>query len=318
MTIASLSRRHLLSLVPAAGLAGWALLSGCTPDASDAPAKEPQESDPIAGHLAGLERQSGGRLGVAFLDSASGRTTGHRTDERFALCSTFKWPLSAVVLKAIDDGKLTLDRRIPYGKADLLPNSSVTESHVGKGGMTVGDLMEATITTSDNAAANLLLPLVGGPDAVTRQFRAWGDPVTRLDRLEPHLNRVGPDEVRDTTTPAAMAALLRTILLGDALSPASRTRLVDWGLATTTGTKRLRAGLPAGWRIGHKTGTAAAPGMMNKYNDIAVAFPPQGAPLLIAAYYEGPVATDTMRDEDEAVLAAVARLAAEWAEGRSS
>src|SRR3546814_2854584 len=87
---------------------------------------------------------------------------GHRTDERFALCATFKWPLSAVVLKAIDDGKLTLDRRIPYGKADLLPNSPVTESHVGKGGMTVGDLMEATITTSDNAAANLLLPLVGG------------------------------------------------------------------------------------------------------------------------------------------------------------
>src|SRR3546814_2455605 len=145
---------------------------------------------------------------------------GHRTDERFALCATFKWPLSAVVLKAIDDGKLTLDRRIPYGKADLLPNSPVTESHVGKGGMTVGDLMEATITTSDNAAANLLLRLVGGPDAVTRQFRAWGDPVTRLDRLEPPLNRVGPDELRDTTTPAAMAALLRTILLGDEIGRA--------------------------------------------------------------------------------------------------
>src|SRR3546814_2571539 len=99
MTIASLSRRHLLSLAPAAGLAGWTLLSGCTPGASDAPAKEPQESDPIAGRLAGPERQSGGRLGVAFLDSASGRTTGHRTDERFALCSPFKWPLSAAVLK---------------------------------------------------------------------------------------------------------------------------------------------------------------------------------------------------------------------------
>jgi len=315
MTIALLSRRRLLSLASAAGFAGWTLLSGCTPDASDAPAKEPQEPDPIAGRLAALERQAGGRLGVAFLDSASGRTTGHRADERFALCSTFKWPLSAVVLKAVDDGKLTLDRRIPYGKADLLPNSPVTERHVGEGGMTVGDLMEATITASDNAAANLLLPLVGGPEAATRQFRAWGDPVTRLDRPEPHLNLVGPDEVRDTTAPAAMAALLRTIFLGDVLSPASRTRLVDWGLATTTGTRRLRAGLPAGWRIGHKTGTAAAPGMTNKYNDIAIAFPPQGAPLLIAAYYEGPVATDTMRDEDEAVLAAVARLAAEWAGG---
>lgn len=318
MTIASLSRRRLLSLAPAAGFAGWTLLSGCTPEASDAPAKQPQKPDPTAGRLAALEKQSGGRLGVAFLDPASGRTTGHRADERFALCSTFKWPLSAVVLKAVDEGKLTLDRRVPYGKADLLPNSPITQKNVAKGGMTVAELMEATITASDNAAANLLLPLVGGPEAVTRQFRAWGDPVTRLDRAEPHLNLVGEGEVRDTTTPAAMTALLRTILLGDALSPASRTRLIDWGVATTTGPQRLRAGLPAGWRIGHKTGTAMSPGMMNKYNDIAIAFPPKGAPLLIAAYYEGPVATDAMRDADQAVLAAVGRLAAEWAEGRPS
>ncbi|WOF44713.1 class A beta-lactamase [Sphingopyxis indica] len=314
MPLPALSRRRILSLTPAAAFAGWTLLAGCTREADGAPAQKPEgKADPIARKLAALERQAGGRLGVCFRDAASGRITGHRVDERFAMCSTFKWPLSAVVLKAVDDGKLALDRRVPYGKADLIPNSPVTSKRVGEGALTVAELMEATITTSDNAAANLLLPLVGGPEAVTRQFRAWGDPVTRLDRTEPALNSVAPGDVRDTTTPGAMAALLDTILLGNALSPASRTRLVDWGVATTTGTRRLRAGIPADWRFGHKTGTATPTGMMNKYNDIAIAFPPQGAPLLITAYYEGPVASKDMRAEDEAVLASAARLAVEWA-----
>lgn len=312
------SRRHMLSLIPAAGLGGWALLAGCKPEAKEPAPPSPAQPDAAARRLAELEKSAGGRLGVALLDAATGRATGHRAGERFAMCSTFKWPLSAVVLKAIDDGKLTLDQPVRYGAADLLAYAPVTRKNVGRGAMTVAELMEATITTSDNTAANLLLPLIGGPAGMTRQFRAWGDTLTRLDRMEPEMNLVSPDDVRDTTTPAAMAALLRTILLGDALSSAARTRLVDWGVRTTTGPNRLRAGVPAAWRFGHKTGTATgmAGGIMNKYNDIAVAFPPKGAPLLIAAYYEGPVATEDMRAEDEAVLASVGRIAAEWAGGR--
>lgn len=315
MTSALLSRRHLLSLAPAAGFAGWTMLAGCTSGTRERPANPPETSRATARRLAALEAQAGGRLGAFFLDSASGRTIGHRADERFALCSTFKWPLAAVVLKAVDAGALTLAQRVRFDKTDLLSNSPRTSENLAKGSMTVAELAEAAITVSDNAAANLLLSLVGGPEGVTRQFRAWGDPVTRLDRREPELNLVGAAEIRDTTSPAAMAALLRTLLLGNALSGASRHHLVDWGAATTTGPKRLRAGLPASWRLGHKTGTAMAPGMMNKYNDIAIAFPPRAAPLLIAAYYEGPVAVDAIRGGDEAVLAAVGRLAADWVRG---
>lgn len=310
MDAASISRRHMLALVPA-GLAASALLAGCKSDAADSPAPT-SGPDATARALAELEASAGGRLGAAFLDSATGRTGGHRTDERFALCSTFKWPLSAVVLHAVESGKLTLDRRIAYGAGDLMPNSPVTQRNAAKGAMTVAELMEATITTSDNAAANLLLPLIGGPAGMTKQLRAWGDAVTRIDRIEPDMNLVTKDDPRDTTTPAAMAALLRTILFGDALSPASRTRLIEWGAAATTGPKRLRAGLPTGWRISHKTGTAMAPGMGNKYNDIAAVTPPGKPPVLIAAYYESAVESDEIRGEDEAVLAEVARIAAEW------
>lgn len=308
------SRRRLLSMMPVAGVGAWALLAGCQADAG----ASLKPADATADRLAALEKRVGGRLGVAFLDAATGRTASHRGDERFAMCSTFKWPLSAVVLKAVEDGKLALDQPVAYGAADLLDYAPVTRANVAKGSMTAAELMEATITTSDNTAANLLLALIGGPAAMTRQVRTWGDGVTRLDRIEPKMNLVGPGEVRDTTTPAAMAALLRTILVGDALAPASRKLLADWGEATTTGAKRLRAGIPADWRFGHKTGTGTAPGMMNKYNDVALATPPGGAPLVITAYYEAPVATNDMRAEDEAVLAEVGRIAAEWAAARSS
>lgn len=308
MDAAPISRRHMLALVPA-GLATGALLAGCEPESP------PESPDPTARALAALEASAGGRLGVAFLDSATGRSSGHRTDARFALCSTFKWPLSAVVLHAVENGRLMLDQRISYDARDLLANSPVTQKNAAKGAMTIAELMEATITTSDNAAANLLLPLVGGPAGVTERLRAWGDAVTRLDRFEPEMNLVPKDDPRDTTTPAAMAALLRTLLFGEALAPASRARLIDWGAATATGPRRLRAGLPADWRLSHKTGTGMAPGMASKYNDIAAVTPPGKAPVLIAAYYESAVESDTMRDEDEAVLAEVARIAVAWVKG---
>jgi len=306
------SRRRLLSMMPVAGVGAWALLAGCKADAGSAP----KSADATADRLAALEKRAGGRLGVAFLDSATGRTASHRGGERFAMCSTFKWPLSAVILKAVEGGKLMLDQPVPYGVSDLLEFAPVTRANVATGSMTVAELMEATITTSDNTAANLLLGLIGGPAGATRQFRAWGDAVTRLDRLEPEMNDVVAGDERDTTSPTAMAGLLRAILVGDALSPTSRALLIDWGVATETGYKRLRAGLPSDWRSGDKTGTGVSADRISKYNDIAITYPPKGPPILIAAYYESPViSSQKMRDEDQAVLAEVGRIAAEWAAG---
>lgn len=260
--------------------------------------------------LAVLEKRVGGRLGVALLDTTSGRCTGHRVDERFGMCSTFKLPLAAVVLRQIDRGLLRADQWVPYKRADLVAHAPVTRAQVGRGGMRVVALAEAAQTTSDNTAANLLLGLIGGPAGFTAALRELGDTVTRLDRMEPQMNRVVPGDERDTTTPAAMARTVARCLTGDALAPISRTLLIDWMVATETGQRRLRAGLPAGWRAGDKTGTAMAEGMMDKYNDVAITWPPGRAPLLISAYYETARAHGRMRPEDEAVLADAARLVA--------
>lgn len=270
----------------------------------------PAEADLPA--LRALERRAGGRLGVAVLDTVSGVQTGLRRDERFGMCSTFKLPLAGLVLKAVDEGRLALDQWVPYGEKDLVPHAPVTSQHLSAGGMTAGALAEATQVTSDNPAANLLIALLGGTAAVTASLRALDDAHTRLDRMEPAMNLVPDGELRDTTTPAAMARTTARMLCSDWLSPTSRERLAGWMVATQTGRKRLRAGLPAAWRAGDKTGTAMAPSMADKLNDVAIAWPEAQQALVIAAYYDAPGRSGRVRDEDQAVLAEVGRIAAAW------
>jgi beta-lactamase class A len=267
----------------------------------------------VADRLASLENRSGGRLGVAILDTGTGRIVGHRTAERFGMCSTFKLPLAAVVLAEIDAGRMKADQWVTYTQADIVPVHPVTGPNLAKGGMKLVELAEGAQKTSDNVAANLMLRLLGGPEGFTAKLRAMGDPVTRLDRFEPAMNLVMPGEQHDTTTPEAMARLVGRIVAGKLLKPASRDLLIAWMVDTKTGLKRVRAGLPANWRSGDKTGTASddrANPMVNKYNDVAIAFPPRRAPIVIASYLDAAARFDTIRPEDEAIHADVGRIAA--------
>jgi beta-lactamase class A len=249
-----------------------------------------------------IEVSVAGRLGVAVLDTATGGLAGHRLDERFPMCSTFKFLAAAMVLARVDAGQERLDRRIVVTRGSLLEWAPVTRKRVGGAGMTVAELCEAAITVSDNTAANLLLASAGGPAALTAFARRAGDGVTRLDRTEPTLNEAIPGDPRDTTTPVAMLELLRETVLGTALSASSREQLTAWLVANKTGDKRLRAGVPKGWRVGDKTGS----GRNNATNDVAVIWPPGRAPIIVTAYY---LEAHASEDERNAVLSEVGRLA---------
>lgn len=250
--------------------------------------------------FADLERHIHGRLGVAAWDLQTGRRFAWRGHERFRMCSTFKMLLAAQTLHRVDAGEERLDRVIPYGRDALLDHSPITEAHVGSG-LPVAELCAAAITVSDNAAANLLLAANGGPAALTAFLRATGDDVTRCDRREPELNFGAADDPRDTTRPETIVATWRTLLLGEVLSPASRARLADWLVANRTGDQRLRAGLPAAWRIGDKTGSDGK----SVTNDIAIAWPKDRRPLLIAAFVNGAPGDDDARN---AAAAEVGRI----------
>jgi beta-lactamase class A len=229
--------------------------------------------------FAQLEQANGGRLGVAVLDTATGERSDYRADERFPMCSTFKFLLASAVLQRVDRHKETLDRVIAIPPKPLLFNSPLTEPH-GGGAMTVAALCHATLTRSDNTAANLLLEALGGPAGITSFSRSIGDTVTRLDRMETSLNESLAGDPRDTTSPTAIAGDLESVLLGSVLSRPSRDQLTLWMEANLTGVDRLRSKLPASWRVADKTGANGE----HTSNDIAVFWPTGRPPIIVAAY----------------------------------
>ena len=257
-------------------------------------------SSQFAGDLDKIEVESAGRLGVAVLDTLSGERTGRRVDERFPMCRTFKLLATAAILARVDAQRERLDRRINFAASEVVVNSPVTKDRHGGTGMSLAELCEAAMTVSDNTAGNLLLASLGGPAGLTAYARSLGDTVTRLDRIEPELNEAVPGDPRDTTTPGAMLANLDTLALGNALSAKSRDQLVQWLVGNKTGDTRLRAGFPAGWRVGDKTGA----GEHGTTNDVGLIWPPDRAPVIVAVYLTGTSATGERRN---ATLAAVGR-----------
>jgi beta-lactamase class A len=244
------------------------------------------------------ERLARGRLGVAAIDLRDGHRILVRWTQRFPLASTFKLPLVMDVLSRTDRQRERLERAIRIASADLIAYSPVVERRVGTT-MTVAELCAAAIQHSDNAAANLLLRAVGGPAAVTAYLRDLGDTMTRLDRNEPALNSATPGDVRDTTTPEAMATLLERLVREPLLAATSKARLFDWMRNAKTGLTRIRAGVPAGWTVGDKTGTTNTGA-----NDVAILWPPSGAPIVLAVYLAEVKASDADRD---AAIASIAR-----------
>ena len=282
-----------LVVLPAAGCSGAAKIS---------------RAGDFAAGMIDIQRRHGGRIGVCAIDHATGARLSVSSDQRFAMCSVFKWLLATAVLAGVDAGRLNLAQTVAYGRGDLLDWAPVTGQHVGEGKLSLAMLCAAAVSQSDNTAANLLLPLIGGPAGLTAYVRSLGDTVTRFDRTEPDLNSNIDGDPRDTTTPEAMAQLLQTVFTGTALKPESLDQLKTWMVATTTGKKRIAAAVPAGWTVGDKTGTANT-----ACNDVAVIWPAQAAgktrgPISLAVLTSG---GGLDADGRNAVIADTARLVLE-------
>ncbi|HKS57594.1 MAG TPA: class A beta-lactamase [Steroidobacteraceae bacterium] len=230
--------------------------------------------------VAAIQARTGGRIGAYMRDTQSRLELAFNAHERFAMCSTFKLMLAAAILKRVEAGALALDGRLPVRAADMVPYAPITSTHVAAGSMSVRDLCAAAVTLSDNAAANILLQPLGGPAALTQFLRDIGDPDTRLDRNEVELNANTPGDPRDTTTPRAMVDSMEKVLVGDVLATHSRQQLIAWMQQATTGPNRLRAGVPADWKPGDKTGN----GRNGAANDLLIALPP-GRSAVIGAVY---------------------------------
>ena len=290
-----------------ATLAACGLVAGCSsPDDTAAPTAQPTSSTPaptltVAPYdaaFAALETTFDARLGVYAIDTGTSREIAYRADERFAYASTFKALAAAAVLQKND--LADLDRVVTYSSADLITYSPVTELHVAEG-MTLRDIVEAAVRFSDNTAGNLMLDELDGPAGFTAALAATGDDVTQSVRWEAGLNDGVPGDPRDTTSPRAFATDLREFGLGDALTEEKRTVLIDWMTGNATGAKLIRAGVPADWQVADKSGS----GGYGVRNNIAIVWPPDAAPIVIAimSTRDSPDAT-----RDDALIAQAATV----------
>lgn len=248
--------------------------------------------------LSPLEARYGGRIGLCA-EGPDGRVDW-RADERFAYCSTFKLFLAACVLERTQNGLERLDRAVPVAASDMVMHAPITGTAVGST-LTIEELCKATVEVSDNPAANILIREMGGLEAWQAWYRAIGDHVTRVDRHETELNSAVPDDPRDTTTPEQFVANLDTVLRGTLLTPDNLALLTKWLIETPTGAGRIKAGVPSGYRVGHKTGT----GGRNTHNDIGIIRPPSGSSILMAVYFTG--ARDASPERLDAIVAEAAR-----------
>ena len=248
-----------------------------------------------------IELSLRGLLGVYALDTETGRSSGWAENVRVPLNSTFKMLLSGIVLKRVDAGIESLERRVAVQASDIIPWAPILEQRVGQS-MSVDELCHAAMTRSDNAAANLLLRSMGGPEGLTAALREIGDETTRVDRYETELNDVAQGTERDTTTPWQMVQNLNTFIRGDLLSGPSKSLLLSWMVGNTTGDDRIRAGTPAGWIVGDRTGT----GQEGETSTIAVIYPPDRQPLIMAVYLRGSPHSPAIQSETHAELARIA------------
>jgi beta-lactamase class A len=296
--------------------------------------------------VAKIERRAKGRLGVALLDLKDRKLWSWRGAETFPMQSVFKLPLAVAVLQQVEAGKLKLDQPVTITRKDLsLFHSPLAKQFKGESATyPVQELLRLAAGLSDNTAADRLMREIGGPQVVTRMLRDGGIQGMSIDRYERQfqpeiygLKGFGWDEVvdeqgfradlkalkperriaalaealtdkRDAATPEASARFLEGLAAGNWLRDPAHTALLTKIITETpVGADRIKAGLPAGSTLAHRTGAGlTTDGINHATNDIGIATLPDGRRFVIAIYLAG---ARVDANEREAALAEVAKLA---------
>lgn len=249
--------------------------------------------------LTNLEDRYDARIGVSAIDTGTGEAVDHRGDERFGFASSLKVFAVAELLDRTTPKQLK--KHVTWSQADVDEAgwTPVTSKHVDDG-LPLAEVAESALRVSDNAAMNIVLDELGGPDGLDEALHKGGDTTTEVTDEEPELNNVEAGSTDNTTTPAAFTADLHGLLDPQRLSDDDRDVLLDWMSDNATGDPLIRAGAPDGWTVQDKSGHSDA-----IQNDIAVATPPDRDPIVVSVLIE---TEDPESADGPAVVAAVAEV----------
>ncbi len=281
------------------------LLSGLT---SCAPSRGSDHLGPAA--LGELARSLRGRVGAACALLEGGPGLALREAERFPMQSVYKLPIAMAVLAAVDRGALRLEARIAVTPADLIPpqgHSPLRDAHPQGAEVSLRELLRLAVAESDGSASDVLLRLLGGPAAVQAYLARLGVRGVEVADTEQAIVGDWAVQYRNSATPRGALELLRALHQRRGLSAPSQRLLLELMTVTRTGLRRLRAGLPPGASLAHKTGTSGMrAGITAATNDLGIVTLPDGRHLAIAVFV-----ADSPEDEArrEALIAELARAA---------
>ncbi|MBL0740031.1 class A beta-lactamase, subclass A2 [Chryseolinea lacunae] len=247
-------------------------------------------------------------VGVAILDLERGDTVMLNGHQHFPMQSVYKFPLALMVLRQVDQGKLSLDKKIKLRKEDLLPNtwSPLAKKYPeGNVEVTLREILSYTVSQSDNNGCDVLFRLMGGTANVHDYVHSLGVTEIAIAATEEEMHRSWPVQFTNWCEPVAMAQLLKQFDRGNILSMASRDFLWKIMVETTTGPKKLKGLLPAGTVVAHKTGMGdySDDGVLGAQNDAGIIVLPNGKRIAIAVFI-----SNTRETDNEKIELVIARL----------
>ena len=266
-----------------------------------------------------IARETGGPVGAAAVVIEGGEIVSFNGARQFPMQSVYKLPIGMAVLRAVDEGRLSLAQKVSVRPEDLVPerlHSPLRDANPRGVEITLRELLRLMISESDGTASDVLLGLAGGPEKVTEYLRGLGVEGVVVATTERAMAQ-GDEQVqyRNWATPESMLVLLRALQEGRGISKTGRGLLLDFMLKSTPGPRRIKGRLPAGTAVAHKTGTSGTvEGLTRATNDVGLVTLPDGRHMALAVFV-----SDTKADADvrEGVIAKMARAAWDcWTPGR--
>jgi len=250
------------------------------------------------------------QVGVAVLDMKTGELTEINGRENFPLQSVFKFHIAAKVLDEVDQGKLHLDQQVAIRSSEILENtwSPLRDEHGKKDlSMRLDSLIYYMVSVSDNNACDILLRRVGGPGAVNDYIRSLGISGTRIEVNEEEMHQDWETQFRNVATPVSVVEILKKFYQREFLPGNMHDFLWAQMAYSSTGKKRLKAGVPADATVAHKTGTSGrnAEGLSAATNDAGIILLPDGHTYIIAVFVTESQESDEV---NEKIIADIAKV----------
>jgi beta-lactamase class A len=294
-------------------------LFACAP-AAHVRAQTPRACTPeqLRARMEEAARATGGPVGAAAVIIEGGGVVSFNGAQRFPMQSVYKLPIGMAVLRAVDEGRLSLLQKINVRPEDLVEHlhSPLRDQNPRGVVLTIRELLRFMISESDGTASDVLLGIAGGPEKVNAYLRGLGVEGVMVATTERAMAQ-GDEQVqyRNWATPESMLTLLRALQEGRGLSRASRRLLLELMLKSTPGPRRIKGLLPAGTPVAHKTGTSGtAEGVTRATNDVGLVTLPDGRHMALAVFVSD---TKAGADVREGVIAKIARAAWDcWTSGR--